>query len=281
LKDFITKIPLIGVGPARTASTWLYHTLLDTGLVERPRTKEVSYFNTHYDKTSAWYRSMFTDRGRDYWLDITPQYIDKLLYCKRIHEAFPDAYILLGIRDPIDRIRSLFELFYYNTRSINTDDYRRYFQDILQKQIIIADRVAFLHRMYRDRIVVIRYDALKRDPVACAKEILSRCGIVAVPPPACNFVVNSLYTFKSPRLMAFGRSLFRPVRALLPPALAWRVRVMIGERLLMQKIQLDTFLAEDEFHRIIEPHLIEIDKDHKTVEELLSTIPTMLSCGGP
>jgi hypothetical protein len=272
LKAFSTKIPLIGVGPARTASTWLYHVFADTKLVECASTKEVSYFNRHYDKHLAWYRSAFTDTGLDYWIDVTPQYIDSLVYCERIHKNFPDAYILIGIRDAIDRIRSLFCLFYYNTRSTKEDDYVEYLQDILPKQILIADRFAFLHRMYRDRIVVIRYEALRRDSAACAREVLSRCGIIATPPSVCSYVVNSPYTLKGPRLTAFGKSLFRPIRSLLPPALAWRAKATIGEKLLMQKVLLEAFLGEKEFERIIEPHLARIYRDQKTVEEIVGTI---------
>jgi hypothetical protein len=280
VKDFFAKIPLIGVGPARTGSTWLYHVLADTKLVERPNTKEVSYFDKNYDKQIAWYRNNFTNTGKDYWIDVTPHYIESLLHCERIHEKFPNAYILLGIRDPIERIKSLLELFYYNTKSRKGDGYERYLEDdyegylkdILHKQIIIGDRVAFFRRMYQDRLVVIRYEALKSDPVACAKEILSRCGIVAPPPPTSNYVINSLYTLKKPRLMVFSTSLFRVIRTLLPPALAWHAKVEIGERLLMQKVQLEGFLGEKEFQRIIDPHLESIDRDKRMVEEILGTI---------
>jgi hypothetical protein len=45
--DFSAKIPLIGVGPARTASTWLYQVIADTRLAERASTKEISFFDKH------------------------------------------------------------------------------------------------------------------------------------------------------------------------------------------------------------------------------------------
>jgi Sulfotransferase family len=270
LKDFSKKIPLIGVGPGRTASTWLYHILVDTKLVECARTKEISYFNQHYNNQLAWYRNEFTDTGKDYWVDITPQYIDSVLYCKRIYKNFPDAYILMGVRDPIDRIRSLFKLLYYNTKSTKVDDYEQYLEEILPKQIIIGSRVAFLSRMYQDRFVVIPYEALKRDPATCAQQVLSRCGIVAPPPAVCNYVVNSLYTLKCPRLAGFGKSMFRPVGALLPPALAWRAKAVIAERLLMRKVLLEEFLGEKEFERMIRPHLALIDRDRRIVEGILA-----------
>jgi hypothetical protein len=257
------------VGPARTASTWLYNLLVETKRVERPRTKEVSYFNIHYDNKLSWYEREFTEKGYDYWVDITPQYIDSSVYCNRIYENFPNAYVLVGIRDPIDRIRSLFELYNYNTRSYRASDYDNYLQEILPKQIIIGNRVAFLHRMYHDRLVAIRYEALKRDPVACAKQVLSRCGIAAPPPPVSNYVVNSVYVPNDPRLWAFAKSSFRSVRRLLPPELAWRVKTEIGERLLMQKVRLEGFLGENEFQRLIHPHLAKIERDQRIVDEII------------
>jgi Sulfotransferase family len=269
LKDFYSKIPLIGVGPARTASTWLYHVLVETKRVERPRAKEMSYFNIHYDKSLWWYQREFTEEGHDYWIDVTPQYIDSLVYCKRIYDQFPNAYVFIGIRDPVDRIRSLFKLYYYNTRSERADDYDKYLQEELPKQIIIGNRVAFLHRMFHDRLVAIRYEALKRDSVACAKQVLSRCGIAAPPPAVCNYVVNSLHISKDTRLASFGKSWFRSVGRLLPPALAWRAKIEIGERLLMREIRLERFLEEKEFQRVIGPHLAKIERDQRLVDEIL------------
>jgi hypothetical protein len=191
----------------------------------------------------------------------------------------------LGVRDAIERIRSLLCLFYFNKRSTNVEDYIKYLQALLPKQIIIADRLAFLHRMYRDRLIVIRYEALKSDAVACATEIFSRCGIVAPPPPICNYQVNSLYTLGGPWLTAFGKSLFRAVRMLLPLGLAWYAKTQVGERLLMQKVQLEGFLGEEEFQRIIEPHLPSIDRDQRMVEEIVGTIaaegvPLLAGSGG-
>jgi hypothetical protein len=280
VKDFSSKVPLIGVGPARTGSTWLREVLIDTKLIEYPSTTEISYFNKNYDEPLAWYLNKFTNTEKEYWIDVTPQYIESLLYCERIYQNFPNAYILLGLRDPIERIKSLFTLFYYNTKykkrdgyeEYQEDDYDGYLRDILNRQIIIGDRVAFLHRMYRDRLVVVQYETLQSDPVTCATDILSRCGIVVPPPPVSQYVVNSLYTLKWPRFTAFGKSSFKIVRMLLPPALAWRAKVGIGERLLMRKVQLEGFLGEKEFHRIIDPHLERIDKDKRIVEEIVSAI---------
>jgi hypothetical protein len=272
--DFSTKIPLIGVGPARTASTWLYQVIADTRLVECASTKELSFFDQHYDKQLAWYRQQFTNTGRNYWIDITPQYINSSHYCERISDNFPNAYIFVGIRDPIERIRSLFKLLYYNTRSTRADDYENYLQEELSGQILIASRVAFLSRAYRDRFVVIRYEDLKRDPVACAKQVLSRCGIVAPLPVVCNHVVNSLYTPKNPRLTGIGQSLFRSARKV-APALAWGAKPM-AERLLTQKILLERFLGEEALERIVGPYRAKIEEDNGMVEEIIK----QMSCGG-
>lgn len=269
MKDFCTKIPLIGVGPARTASTWLYHIFLESERVEHSKTKEVSYFNKYYDKQLTWYQSQFTDKNLDYWIDVTPQYIDSVTYCQRIYNNFPNAYVLFGLRDPIDRIRSLFRLLYYRTRSEVVDDYEMYLQEVLLQQIIIGSRVAFLRRVYGDNLVVIRYEALKRDPATCAKQVLSRCGILTQPPAVCNYVVNSLLIPNNHRLAAFGRSLFRPAKRLLPPELAWRVKTEIGDRLLMQKIRLERFLGEERIQRMIRPHLGKIERDQRIVEQIV------------
>jgi hypothetical protein len=122
--------------------------------------------------------------------------------------------------------------------------------------------------MYGDRFVVIRFEDLKGDPAACAMRVLSRCGIATQPPPVCNYVMNSLLIPNNPRLATFGRSLFRPVSRLLPPALAWRVKTEIGDRLLMQKIRLERLLGEEEIQQMIRPHLAKIERDQRIVEQV-------------
>jgi hypothetical protein len=86
----------------------------------------MSFFNKHYDKQLQWYQGQFSDDGLDYWVDVTPQYIDSIIYCQIIYDCFPGAYVLMGLRDLIQRIKSLFKWYYYSTRSDRVDDYEMY-----------------------------------------------------------------------------------------------------------------------------------------------------------
>lgn len=116
-----------GVGATRSGTTFLHALLAQHSQIFMPRTKELHYFNDErlYRPDLAGYYRLFDGYGGEpVYGEITPLYLmkgalygldGKLTYgnnisaIDRIAEHFPDAKIIVSLRDPIGRIASSYE----------------------------------------------------------------------------------------------------------------------------------------------------------------------------
>lgn len=96
----------IGVGPPRTATTWLHEAL--TGHVFLPRgVKETQFFSWNSSRGLAWYQAHFRDcpPGRQIG-EIGAAYFDRPEARERIARYIPDCKIICTLRDPVKRLYS-------------------------------------------------------------------------------------------------------------------------------------------------------------------------------
>jgi hypothetical protein len=100
----------IGIGPARTATTWLHAAL--QGHVGLPRgTKETDFFSNNYSLGLDWYLYLFRGYPSSMVLgEITPTYFDDQEASGRIARDLPDCRIVCSLRDPVARIYSHYRL---------------------------------------------------------------------------------------------------------------------------------------------------------------------------
>ncbi|MBF6559160.1 MAG: sulfotransferase [Candidatus Binataceae bacterium] len=106
-----TRLPgTIGVGPPRTATTWLDavlrgHVGLPSGI------KETDFFSLNYGLGIEWYRAHFRDCDPALpVLEFGPVYFEWPRAPERIVEHIPHCQILVTLRDPVDRIYSHYQL---------------------------------------------------------------------------------------------------------------------------------------------------------------------------
>ncbi len=119
------------IGASRSGTTALYHMLGQHPDIFMPRTKEIHYFDrdARYRKNLNGYRPYFKGyAGQKMIGEITPFYFyADMLYnadgiveydrdecaVTRIHHHYPDAKIIISLRNPFDRIRSMYKKNYY------------------------------------------------------------------------------------------------------------------------------------------------------------------------
>lgn len=134
--DLRNKIPPKGpdffiVGASRSGSTYLHYMIKNHPDVFMPATKEVHYFNkdTKYRQNLLGYRSHFYGYNGEKTIgEVTPFYLyANMLYdtheniqcnttedsIKRIHTHFPQAKIVISLRNPYKRIISMFQKNFY------------------------------------------------------------------------------------------------------------------------------------------------------------------------
>lgn len=98
------------VGPPRTGTTWLYTVLSERAWLSHP-TKETRFFDKHYERGLKWYRAHYhkIPPGRVVG-EVAPTYFASSAARERILRLIPDARIICTLRNPVDRLLSLYRL---------------------------------------------------------------------------------------------------------------------------------------------------------------------------
>lgn len=140
------------IGPARTATGWLFKNLSRHPQVFVPSTKEIHFFDRRDERTDEfifdlndpvhwrWYWTFFKGAGGRYRGDMTPAY--SVLPVERIATIagnMPDTKIIYTIRDPVDRAWSdlCFGLWYSN--GLKADDL---LEDVVMNRLMLSWRLA-------------------------------------------------------------------------------------------------------------------------------------------
>ena len=98
------------IGPPRTGTSWLHSVLRQRAWLSDP-TKETRFFDRHFDRGLAWYRSHYrrADAGRRIG-EVAPTYFASPEARMRIAQLMPEARIVCTFRNPVDRVLSLYRL---------------------------------------------------------------------------------------------------------------------------------------------------------------------------
>ncbi|MEM8550081.1 MAG: sulfotransferase domain-containing protein [Verrucomicrobiota bacterium] len=105
------KLSFIGLGPQRTASSWLDKRLRDHPRLRLPAmVKETMFFDERYDKGMDWYWSHFEQPEEDVlYGEIAPTYFDVDEVRQRI-KVYEGLKLIINLRNPIARAYSLYNL---------------------------------------------------------------------------------------------------------------------------------------------------------------------------
>jgi hypothetical protein len=168
-----------GIGPARTATTWLHNVLAPH--VNLPRTvKETRFLDNLYRRGWRWYRAQFgVVRENLPFGEIAPTYFHSELARERIKELAPGARIICTLRDPVERLYSLYR--YLRFRG----SYRWSFEYAIthDEEMIESARYAhYVKAWIRDfghsHVLVTIYDDIARDMQAYIDTI---CDFIQIP----------------------------------------------------------------------------------------------------
>jgi hypothetical protein len=103
LPDFIVA------GVQKGGTTFLYQEMLRHPEVRGSLTKEVHFFDAHFDKGVEWYSGMFpgsSSKSRIIRGEASPAYIFHPASVRRIAETLPDPRLIVVLRDPVQRALS-------------------------------------------------------------------------------------------------------------------------------------------------------------------------------
>ena len=128
------QIDFIGIGAAKSGSSWINNILLQHPSIDIPTRKELTFFNRldisgienkNFDADLNFYLKFWdfnlTNKIRG---EFSPQYLSDIEAPKRIFECFPDVKLVVILRNPTHRALSHFE-------------YDQYFNTIISKDVSV------------------------------------------------------------------------------------------------------------------------------------------------
>ena len=226
-----TSLPdVLFVGPQRCGTTWVHEYLANHPGVQLPvGTKETFFFDRHFGRGEAWYRSHFPATSpAGAWpvriCEVAPTYFHHPEAPQRVATLLGKPQVVITLRDPASRA---FSLFLHERRKARVP---ATFEAALDAAPFILDSSCYarhvarwVNRFGEDQVRIVFQDDLRLDADAYAAELCRFMGIGVLPVPAnLEGPTNEASVPRSQALAALGRStadllrryrLYAPVQA--------------------------------------------------------------------
>jgi hypothetical protein len=166
------------IGPPRTGTTWLHNAMKEH--VNLPRTvKETQFFDRRYSKGLAWYRKRFEPVVAGLPIgEMAATYFYSTQARERISRLTPGARIICTLRDPVERLYSLYRI------RCASGSMRCSFREAFgsDRELIESSRYGFYLRKWielfgQERVLVLLYENFVEDPQGYVDEICRFIGI--------------------------------------------------------------------------------------------------------
>ena len=198
----------IFIGPEKTGTSWVHQLLNWRGDVVQPdHVKETYFFDRSFDRGLSWYASHFS-RGLNDAVEVAPSYFRDERTAERIHATFPEASIIVTLRNPISRTISM----YQHLRSNGWTDLP--FVESLRNDSQLLSGSLYSENLSRwksiipeEQLHVLSFEQMKSTPQSFADQISAILEVDdrEVPDNVLTSVVNSRRQARSPALAQISR----------------------------------------------------------------------------
>jgi PAS domain-containing protein len=174
---------LVVIGAMKSGTTSLHHYLGAHPDLFVPLVKEVNFFveEHNWHRGVDWYRAQYQAAGGRRGVDVSPDYSKHPHYAgvpERMAATIPDAVIGYVVRDPVDRIASM-----YRHQLAMRREHRSIDEAVLADRHYVEtssyamqlDR--YTEHFDRSQIHVLSAEALRRDPVATTSVLTAALGL--------------------------------------------------------------------------------------------------------
>ncbi|MFW9784789.1 MAG: sulfotransferase [Candidatus Heimdallarchaeota archaeon] len=175
------KIPdFIGIGVARSATSWIYAALTEHPEICGGKIKEIHFFDQDYNfkKGIAHYLSFFANCPENKLKgEFTPSYFSTSKVAERIYENFPNVKLILCLRNPIEKVYSNYR--YHVERKLALSIYKKLEDAInnekkfLEKGLYYKHLNNYLELYPREQILILLFDDIISDPLDVVSNLYS------------------------------------------------------------------------------------------------------------
>ena len=179
------KIDFFGIGAARCGTTWLHECLREHPGIYLPKKKEQHFFDNDasYSRGIDAYESNFADHDSGLVQgEITPRYLLYENALRRIKQHYPDAKIIIILREPVDRAFSQYKYFRFNKKKEDKKDFLAalesdFHEDYIGKSLYYPQ----LTRVYRifdpQQVLVIFTSDISENPSGLIRQVYGFLGV--------------------------------------------------------------------------------------------------------
>ncbi len=172
-------VDFVGIGPPRTATTWLFENLESHPDIGIPAKKSINFFNEYYEFGVDWYVNSFHSVEKNQCIgELSPLYYGKPEIPGRIANHYPGTKMIMVARDPIARLEShcklvnslkgtnstLSHVWNSNHYLLECGFYNKYLE-------------LYLQHFDRNQILVLAYPEIASNPDSVIKQTLEFLGV--------------------------------------------------------------------------------------------------------
>lgn len=203
------------IGPPKSASTWLFEVLKAHPQVFVPEGKDVYFFDRYYDRGQEWYEAQFEKADESHVAigEISHDYLYSEEAAERIKAMIPDAKLLTILRNPFDRAYSDFRYInQWSAKKLTFNEALAEHPTIINNGLYARNLQKYLELFGRERIHVMLYDDLLRDPEKLTYDLLDFLGVEFREDLPIRVRPNVSSVSRAPWLTAAARSLAQVAR---------------------------------------------------------------------
>lgn len=206
---------IVVAGAARSATSFLGAALATHPSVDAGAIKEPNFFSSQWDRTPAWYDSLYQPRRPgllrlDASVSYTyPQHPQAL---RRLLAVSPDVRFVYVVREPITRLVSHYQLMRYYTGRV---DLGTLSEALRVKEMFLGasayDRwlADFVDLVSRDRVIVIPFPLITKDTHRTLLTLCRAWGLEPMEAPTVHAFQNNIREFRHPLLGRLQRATHR------------------------------------------------------------------------
>jgi len=176
------KPEFLFIGPHKSGTTWVDHYLRSRGDVLLPQlTKETFWFDKLHSRGMDWYEAQFGTPGDQHrtCIEVAPSLLDKPEAARRVARELPGVTVICTLRNPVERAVA----HYFHHRkggepSCNFGTMAKKHPEILNNGFYYRHLCMWTDLLGPDRVKLLPYELLKREPVAYCERI---CALLSLP----------------------------------------------------------------------------------------------------
>ncbi|MCF7815440.1 MAG: sulfotransferase domain-containing protein [Candidatus Pacebacteria bacterium] len=174
-------VNFIGIGAQRTGTSWVYACLYEHPDICIP-VKEIHFFSRpRYENGKEWYEDHFRKCKKESRCgEFSTSYLYSDVAAERISKDYPEARIIVIVRNPITRALSQYGNAIKGGEIPETMSFEEYYKSeasVLEQGRYVEQLERYLERFDRSQILVLVYEDNKKDPRAFIHSIYEFLGV--------------------------------------------------------------------------------------------------------